>query len=49
MPQGGVLALEVMVGEVVMMGLTESTTDREEMVFIDRVPAKKEDSQVTKY
>lgn len=45
MPQGGVLAQEVMVEEVVMMGVTQTTIDREEMVSIDRLHGKIEDTR----
>lgn len=49
MHQGGVLALGVMPGEVAMMWVIETTTDRGEMVSIGQVPGQTEDSQVNKY
>lgn len=45
MLHGGVLAQEVMVEEVAMTGVTETTIDREEMVSIGRLRAKIEDTQ----
>lgn len=45
MLRGGVLAQEVMVEEVAMTGVTETTIDREAMVSIGHPRAKIEDTQ----
>ena len=47
--QGGVLAPVVLAGELAMMSVIGTTTDREETVSIGQVSGKTEGSQVSKY
>ena len=46
--QGGALVLGVLEAEMVTMEATTTTTEREEMVFIDQLPGKTEGFQANK-